>query len=300
MPRNRIPATAQRIIARSGKGLEIPEGGWTGPEFRRQGRLFMVTAHRMAQLSQRKAQFALARKTKAVLLSQIDAVLKRVTGRGVKAPISLDIRGDDQLTIWMQAIELAVAEMGLDGVQSLVPDIQSVLAQGFSRTGELLGEARLQGTPDLDARFLGMSKEIASKITRVSGSVRSTVGRTITRAVEEGLSITEVASQVRAVSDRFAGHRSLTIARTELNRAYTNGAIIQFQGSESVTHVSVIGCQEREPTSPTYRGLSTCNIKNVPVQDAHTLEWHINHTGTLVASNFRNPDGTVDDPGPVA
>ena len=55
-----------------------------------------------------------------------------------------------------------------------------------------------------------------------------------------------------------------------------------------ITHVSVIGCEAREPGSPQYRGESTCNIQDVPINDADKLEFHPNHTGTIVPSRFRN------------
>ena len=85
----------------------------------------------------------------------------------------------------------------------------------------------------------------------------------------------------------FNASRINTIARTETNNAWTRGSVASFQESTTLSHVSVIGCEAREPNSPQYRGESTCNVQDVPVEDAGLLDFHPNHTGTIVPSRFR-------------
>ncbi len=69
-------------------------------------------------------------------------------------------------------------------------------------------------------------------------------------------------------------------------------ALQAYLDGKVVSHISVIGCEAVEEGIPEYKGVPTCNIRNVPVEDAHELAFHINHTGTMVPTGFYNSDGT--------
>jgi hypothetical protein len=57
----------------------------------------------------------------------------------------------------------------------------------------------------------------------------------------------------------------------------------------TILTVSVVGCQMREPKGPVFHGESTCNIEEVSVYDMDLLEFHPNHTGTIVPAEFMPP-----------
>lgn len=290
----RLHLSSRQIIGLLGKGIEIPESGWTGEQFARQGRLLILTIARLAKLTQRRAAPYVARKANDLFRRQVDRVIERVVThpsiRSAKRNHLIDILLPQHEQLWAQAIDDVFATAGIEAVTELIPPIQSVMGQGYSRVGILLAQ---EAEPDVNPRIARNAREIAQKITRINDTTRTAFNRLIRQSIEEGLTVSETAQRIREQLPKINANRSLTIARTELNNAWTQGAVTAYQQSKTLTHVSVIGCEAREPGSPTYRGESTCNIQDVPVQDAHTLQFHINHTGTIVPSRFRNEDGTV-------
>ena len=110
----------------------------------------------------------------------------------------------------------------------------------------------------------------------------------------------ETAKYLRGNFPERSRNRISTIARTELGQAADEGRKQSMKDLGTVTHVSVIGCEAREAASPTYRGESTCNIEDVPIGDMDTLEFHINHTGTIVPSRFAGEEVEEDAFNPFA
>src|SRR5437588_11165492 len=111
------------------------------------------------------------------------------------------------------------------------------------------------------------------------------------------MSVSETAGLLERELPPIFGNRALTIARTELNSAWSLGAANSFLQSETLTHISVIGCEAREPRSPHFLGESTCIYPDLPVHQLDeflAIGFHPNHTGNLVPSRFRNADGSVD------
>jgi len=94
-----------------------------------------------------------------------------------------------------------------------------------------------------------------------------------------------LAATIRKIDETTRAHIP-TIARTEAGRAADEGRKQGLIDSQKVKTISVIGCQARERNSPQYRGESTCNIERVPIYDIDLLEFHPNHTGTIVPSEF--------------
>jgi hypothetical protein len=291
-----MPLNARQLLdAIGGKALQIPKEGWNARTFARHGQALLVTMARTAKITQRRAATVVARTANDIFRQQLERVIKKVEKKlksagGKNAMRELLFPAHEAL--WMQAIEEVFREEGIEVVTRLVPPIQSTMAQGYSKTQILMGQETDVAVSSVIARE---SREIAAKITRINETTRQQFRRQIATAMDEGLTVTETAERMRQVMPTLNGSRSLTIARTELNRAWTAGAIKSMQQSSTITHVSVIGCEAREDKSPQYRGESTCNIQDVPIEDAHTLEFHINHTGTVVPSRFKDEDGR-DDP----
>jgi hypothetical protein len=127
----------------------------------------------------------------------------------------------------------------------------------------------------------------------------------IRSSIADGHTVAETAKVLEERMPKIAAARIRTIARTETMMAWTEGSIASLQQSGVVTHVSVIGCESREEGSwgrPSfqqfmYRGEGTCNIQDVPIADAHLLNFHPNHTGSVVPSRFKEADGTDTDLG---
>jgi hypothetical protein len=79
-----------------------------------------------------------------------------------------------------------------------------------------------------------------------------------------------------------------------MGKAADAGAAAAYKSNPAITYVSVVGCQAIEPGIPTYHGIPTCNIQNVPVHDCDKLEFHINHTGCIVPSGFKDTSGQTE------
>lgn len=280
------------IIGHMAKGLEIPEDGWNRREFARQGRLLIRAIDRLAKITQRKAAPYVAKIARELFRLQLNEVIRRATSRSRSnrsakhsgTLIELIFPGDGD--IWTQALNEVFAEANLDAVAKLQPPIESVMSDGYQGTEILLGMED-SNRREVARAIARDSREIAGRIVGINDTTLDQFDRHIRGAIEEGLTVTETADKLRVEMDDIFRGRVNTIVRTELNNAWTQGSVRAFQESESVTHVSVIGCEAREPNSPTYKGQSTCNIEDVPVADADKLEFHPNHTGTLIPSRFR-------------
>lgn len=279
----RLPYSTPDLIQMTAKGLRIPRR-WNADEFARQGRLLILAQARIAKLTQRKAAPFVAKKAVGIFRRQLNEVVRRVTLRTTKA---VEIPIVQHEAMWLAAIADVFDDAGLDVQLELVPPIQSVMAQGYSKTSILLSQ---DADPQMHPRLARESKEIASKITRINATTRQAFERVIRQGIADGLTVTDLAKQLRERVMPMAHNRSLTIARTELNNAWTRGAAAAFQESKTLEYVSVIGCEAEEPQSPHYKGHSTCNYPDLPVselEDFLAVGFHINHTGTIVPSGFR-------------
>lgn len=282
------------IKAVGGTGLVIPKGGWRAASFARHGRAMILALHRTAQLAQRRGARTLAKATlahfKAVLSLTIELAEEAFRSRSQasarsgsgKASLVIGIAAAEE--VWFAAIDEALRRLAPEVNAELVPTIQSVLGQGYSRTALLMGQAT--ASEDFNQGLAQRARGIAEKITRIDDTTRTRFDNAVRSAIGENLTVQETAAMLR---DRVGGinqRRSLLIARTEMNNAWTQGSVQSLKESRSITHVSVIGCKAREANSPKYRGESTCNIQDVPIADADKLEFHINHTGTVIPSGF--------------
>lgn len=289
---------ARRLIETVGrKELFIPRDGWTAASFRAHGGPMVITLARVARIVTRQQTAETARRLAPVLDQFVEDVIARAfrqhshpfrrSVRPVKA--DLDLPGDEGL--WSEAIEEVLKEFDPKVKVKVTAPIQSTLDQGYSKTSILLGQEANTG---FNAGLQVRARDIAQRVTRIKETTRKRLQAVIKRSIDEGLSMLDTASAIRKVMPRINANRAMTIARTEVGNAWTQGAIQSFKENSTITLVSVIGCESREVErwgSPSYaqflyRGESTCNIQDVPVADAGKLNFHPNHTGTIVPSGF--------------
>lgn len=279
------------------KNLEVPEGGWTAETFARDGRALIMAIDRVARLTQAKAGRHVAAIARSIFNRQISNIIQRVLARAgtrsVKAE-SIVLNIEDHEALWAQAIADVLAEEGIAAQVELVPPIQSVMAQGYAKVSVLLGH---EVPPDAGQRFVSRSGQIAERIGGINETTRKVIETKVRQATQEGLTINETAEKVRREMEGVSRARANTIARTELNNAWTEGAAQSFKESSTITHLSVIGCEAREAKSPHYNGQSTCNYPDLPIAEVDAflaVGFHPNHTGTMIPSRLRRADGTVE------
>lgn len=142
---------------------------------------------------------------------------------------------------------------------------------------------------DEEERLAEIAKQVElarEKGVVINKTTRDKLQRIIADGIESQKTQSEIALDIQKQLRDFNTARPLTIARNEIGEAYRRGARISLEKSKVVKTISVIGCEEREPGSPTYRGESTCNISGVPISDIGQLEYHVNHTGAEVPESF--------------
>lgn len=300
-----VPALSskQLVEACGGKGLYVPKDGWRASSFAAHGGPMIVTLHRLAVITQRRQGAIVARRAKEIFRKQIDRVLDRFIAAGhfathpraAAAPdlkqIETQVMVGAHESLLSRLLNEELAATRNDVTTELVPPVQSTMAQGYSKTSVLLAQQ-----PD-ESRNPGLARRargIAERISNISETTRTRFETMLRAAVENGDTVGDTIRNIREQFPEMQANRAVLIARSETNNAWTEGSAQAFKESSTITKVSVIGCQSRETDrwgSPSYqrfmyRGESTCNIQDVPVADADKLEFHPNHTGTMVPSAF--------------
>jgi hypothetical protein len=236
----------------------------------------------------------------AVLRGQVERVIElfersveRYAGvpatRGAKAVVTLQVEQHGEL--WAQAINDAFRILGKDVQATIQPVMQSVADDVLDKTTTLLTGDK----PSVISKRVMQQNvnEIATQVTRINKTTQTSLARLISKAIDDGKSPGEVMEEVRRKIPQIATNRVPTIVRTEMGRVSDRAMIRSMKDSAVVTHVSVSGCEAIEQGIPTFRGTPTCNIKNVPIEYAGDLQFHINHTGAITASGFRQENGST-------
>ncbi len=294
------------LWAVSNKSLVIPPGGWHAHSFAVHGAAMVKATHRAAQITQRRAIPVVARAAVKIFdrqLEKVISIMERHHGRrSVKVgfelnpPSFVDVAFPNDGALWLEALQEVFSETGNAALTAeLMPPIQSVMAQGYSKTNLLLGQ---EAAADVKAMVARRSQAIAQKITKINETTRKEFVRVISESVDSGATVYETVKALRAELPQINASRQLTIARTELSNAWTQGSATAYKESDTLAAVSVIGCQDREgPPSPQWKGESTCNYEDLPVTDLDAfldVGFHPNHTGVLTPSRFKNADGSSD------
>jgi hypothetical protein len=277
-----------------------PPAKWTAATFAEQGARMITILARVSRLVQRQQGAAITRTAFKLFKDQIRAITERAVER-IRIRRQLGIRsakaselvlapGDAQE--WISVAREFAAEQQIVFVVELAPQIQSTMAQGYSRTAITLGLDPVD--TQFNAGLAARARGVAAQIVDIDERTRDRVEVLLGRYIEEGIHPSEVPARLTADMDAFNKARSLTIGRTESNRAWTQGSVQALKELGTCTAVDVIGCESRELErwdQPSYQqfmyqGESTCNIEGVPMHDADKLNFHPNHTGTIVPSAF--------------
>ena len=293
----RKPNAKKLIEIVGGKGLIIPKEGWTNRSFRQYGRPMIMAMHRASTIIRRQAQAEVVRRASKTFQYALSEIVGRflyldrgMSRRSAKAS-DLDIFLEADKRIFLDVVDQVLKDSGSKIRASVIGPVRSVMDQAYSKTSILTAHKPIANNAELAKRAL----RIGDKITNVSERTRNAMIKLLDQAVEEKLSVRDTMLRIKAQIPKINDQRALTIARTEITNAWSQGAIQSFKESSTVTEVSVIGCESREEEAwnrPSYqqfmyRGESTCNIADVPVAEAEKLQWHPNHTGTIIPTAFR-------------
>ncbi len=276
-----------------------PEGGWNAANYHG------VHAERLVQdfikvhkTAQARGIRSLTEYLKAKFKELVNIVIQEVTERKIRLgqtkglatvakalEFTVNPAGDSNL--WMEAIAGAMRDYDKEVIVEMLPRMQSVASEVFGKTTVLLG-----GEVGKDAANIvhAEMKDLAKLVTRINETTRNQMATIIREGIEAGDSVSGVAQRLRDALPQKLWPRIPTIARTEMGRAADKGSALAMMKSGVVKTVMVIGCKAIEPGIPTYHGVPTCNIEHVPVEDAALLQFHINHTGTIVPESFFDDD----------
>jgi hypothetical protein len=248
----------------------------------------VFAVNRLAMITQRRAVPILARTSRDLFRRQLAAVVRHATtNKAAKADLVVDLEFPQHEGLWLEAIESVFRGANLEIVTEVMPSVQSVMAKGYGTVSELLGHTAI----DNNAEIARKARTIATKVTAINDTTKDNIINSVRRSIAGGLNVSETAAALERDVVPIFGNRALTVARTELNNAWTEGAATAFKASETLTHLSVIGCEAREPNSPQFNGESTCNFPDLPITQLDAflaVGFHPNHTGTLVPSGFRD------------
>lgn len=192
------------------------------------------------------------------------------------------------LALWLLAIDQSMRSLSMEIALNLTPAIQSVVDDIYNKAMDLLGaKPNTVQLVLMTNRAKAIAKSLESIVSTTTDRMHSTVEMAI---AAEGV-MTKVVEVMRQRMGIIASNRVNTILRTEIGRAADEATLSAYKDSNVVSHVSVVGCQAIENGIPTYAGVPTCNIKNVPIADARRLKFHPNHTGMIVPSAFYDKNG---------
>jgi len=295
---------APSILLKAYRRSRVPDGGWTHEEFLKQQAKLTADfiAARVAATS--KGARMLAKPLTAIMRSQVLQVIERFNSRlpdiyreqsagdlQQKAVTRMPVSAHQSL--WAEALAYVLNDdADIEIVNTVRPSMQSVADDVLARDSALLGVAVNPGS----ARVLAADVDnIARQVRGINETTRQRIAALIERGIEDGAHPYEVMQRMRDSIPQIATNRVPTIVRTEMSRVADSATLRAMKDSEVVTHVSVTGCQAIEPGIPVFRGVPTCNIKNVPIEYSGDLRFHINHTGSIIASGFKTQRGQNPD-----
>lgn len=129
---------------------------------------------------------------------------------------------------------------------------------GWVTAAEMLGEA-VEDLPS-EAVRQRVFNEIGRRIVGINATTRADVARVVTLALDEGVTLKELAERLRGLFSETYRGRSMTVARTELAHHYNLGSLHAYRESLLVSAVNVHD-GDRD---------AGCNAVNGTTQ---TLEW---------------------------
>lgn len=297
----RHPLSSMKLFVRYRKS-KVPEGGWTNENFVGEAKLKlrqdMLYVHRSAVLRMMRK---LPKELEKLMTDQIERILLKIEraytslyGVPLKAQVNFDV--PSHAPMWAAAIEEEFASAGHPVAVIMAPAIQSVAQDVHEKVCILLGsKPTKQQMQALNVR----TRSLAKKVTGISGTTRNRLQEVVADALRNNMTVFETIEAVRDKIPAIVDNRIATIVRTEMGRASDEAIKNAMVWGGTVTHFDVIGCQRVEPPRvANLFGVPTCNITGVPIQYESTIEFHINHTGCIVAAMFVKQNGEIpEDPG---
>lgn len=283
------------LLFKSYRQSKVPEGGWTQENFYTENGVRLVQDWvKMNRSATTKNARMLARTLKALIeriLYEIADRMEDIAELSEKKQVYAYQRKNTVLSgVWGNVISEVLRDFSGDVQEAVQPYMQSTADDVVDKGRQLLGST----VNRTDTTTINNSvRQAAREITSVPNTIRDRINRIIQREYDKGSSVFDTIAAVRRQTPSLAAGRIATIVRTELGRA-ADIANIQAAMEGTCTHMSVIGCETIERTY-TYRGLPTCNIQNVPINECMNVRFHPNHTGCWVPSAFRQSDGSVPE-----
>lgn len=278
---------------------KVPEGGWTHESFAGRARAEvhadMRNIRRAAILRGTRSMSAPLAKMMREQVERVIDIALNATARLFGVPVRRD-KGEVEFevpnyaSLWEAAIRQEMDRADLEVIAATTPIITSVAADTFHKVNVLLGAKPTQQQINaLNVR----TRTICAKVTNINETTRTRLRNHVVNGIREGMTVYELAEDIRKNIPSIATNRVPTIVRTELGRAVDEGTKHAMRESGIVTHFSVIGCTKIEPRGPTLLGWPTCNLEGVPIEYENEIEFHHNHTGCIVMDGFRRADGSV-------
>mgnify|MGYP003631505908 CR=1 FL=1 len=281
----------------------FPEGGWTDDNFRTPAGLKLLRDQVSIQTRWKKHGIKslaamLDRHTKTLFADIFRDVLNGYSAREgkhvaifEKASATLNPVGDSHL--WANAMNNAFEKFNINATADAGPIVEQQSTGIQSDVTTVVGGRRPTKTEI--SRMKPRARNLAAKVKNVSETTRTKLAKEIQRAIDDRLTIPETVKRLRKRVPQIAANRIPTIARTEMGNAADQINIDTLQEMQVVSHVSVVGCQAIEASAPTHNGVPTCNIQDVPIEEADLLTFHPNHTGLIISSRFREREPTSAD-----
>lgn len=278
----------QRVIVARFRESHVPAGGWAKAaqierrtlrrDLMRMKRHLMIDGQRELSAFLRK----FIRERVEAVADRLESIRKASPLHATKAETSFSIGANEGT--WREVIaEILGPDANVELVQQYTPIVQSTASRAYDRTATFLGDQTDNAGRNAVFR---RSQTMARQVTRINETTRARLVSKLEQAMADGLTLPETASMLRDSLPEIEAGRIPTIVRTEIGRACDEGTKEALKDSSTVKTVMVVGCTSIEPHIPTFDGRPTCNITGVPVERVDELEFHPNHTGTIVPETF--------------
>ena len=274
----------------------IPPSRWTKRTSKGEKVALQRDVVRLQASLKAEAMGVLPNAFKKILQDQLNEFKQTALGLGVRTGLNRKAFKSSDWTaeeIALGSLLLGAASTAAFGSEVALsrmarPVYQSLIDRAYSRSRYLLGEADGLVNPMLANR----NEKILRNLRDVQVSTKNMADFRIDKAIKSDLFVNNswadaVGAASASISERILSPSRLnTFGRTESFIAVDEGLKEAVKISDSITHMSVVGCRAVEPNIPTYQGTPTCNIENVPITDVDSVEFHVNHTGAWFPSRF--------------
>lgn len=274
----------------------VPEEGWDESNFQSaEGDKLVSDISNVILMAKLRGMRSLNEVLTFVMNSQVEevsdeviAIYGRTYSTSAEGEQEAGMSKELLLALFLLAIQQVMQKGSIRVALVTTPVIQSVVDDIYRKTMELLGVAPNKVQLSL---MTNRARDISASLTSITETTTDRLQTTVENSIIAGAGLYGTISALKDNLSKIATNRVTTILRTEIGRAADEAVLSAYADSKAVSHISVVGCQAIEPNIPTYSGVPTCNIKNVPINAARRLKFHPNHTGIIVPSAFYSRNG---------